>query len=412
MNVPLKAATVVLLTFALALGGALGSADAAGVSGDRTASPAGALDGQTVGPTATASARTWGSKTAGRAVVVIEGGGSAHPYTTPWRACDDGRPPFVADLVAAGLPVFTAPGFGIASTSTDGRTGCPRQPPLDVQWNTSGYPTQAGQAVLGFLGYLHAAYGYRTFDLVGYSYGGLVARATVAALQQQPDPASMAPAFSYATAAVRAGIRIPSITTLNSPHLGSPTYDVADNPAAFRRPVAAAWGTQFAEAGMGLVPFEQVGGAGAIHVLKTDGHAKPNPQSWDAKQVGVLDSVALTLIAGDYCGRSCGDANTPPDGEPKGRLRTDGTVPVYSQLMLPCPAACPDPPGSVYLPPGMLPARVVRKTFPTVHSTYDAKRLGLAADLSVAMNAPAIAYLERSLLSRWRAARAPLLPPS
>jgi hypothetical protein len=49
----------------------------------------------------------------------------------------------------------------------------------------------------------------------------------------------------------------------------------------------------------------------------------------------------------------------------------------------------------------MLPARVVRKTFPTVHSTFDTKRLGLAADLSVAMNAPAIAYLERSLLSRW-----------
>jgi pimeloyl-ACP methyl ester carboxylesterase len=407
-----KVSAVALLTLVCALGGAMGSAEATVGSADRSPSLPQALDGQATGVSLVAATRKRGSETAGRAVVVIEGGGSTHPYTTPWRACDGGRAAYVEGLIAAGLPVFTAPGFGIASTSTDGRTGCPRQPPLDVQWNTSSYATQAGQAVLGFLGYLHAAYGYRTFDLVGYSYGGLVARATVAALQQQPDPASMAPAFSYATAAVRAGIRIPSITTINSPHLGSPTYDVAEDPAAFRRPVAAAWGTQFAEAGMGLFSFEHVGGAGAIHVLKTDGHAKPNPQSWDAQQVGVLDDVALTLIAGDYCGRSCGDANTPPDGEPKGRLRTDGTVPVYSQLMLPCPAACPDPPGSVYLPPGMLPARVVRKTFPTVHSTFVTKRLGLAANLSVAMNAPAIGYLERSLLSRWRAARAPLLPPS
>jgi hypothetical protein len=217
---------------------------------------------------------------------------------------------------------------------------------LDVQRNTFGYPTQAGQAVLGFLGYLHAAYGYRTFDLVGYSYGGVVARATVAALKQQAAPASMAPAFSYATAAVRAGIRIPSVTTLNSPHLGSPTYDIASDPRAFYGPVASAWGTQFAEAGMGLVPYGRDGGAGSIHVLKTDAHAKPDPTSWDAQQVGVLDGVALTLIAGNYCGRSCGDANTPPDAEPKGRLRTDGTVPVYSQLMQPCTAACLAPPMS------------------------------------------------------------------
>ena len=359
--------------------------------------------------TADAAGRKRGSETAGRAVVVIEGGGSAHAFTTPWSTCDQGRPAFEEALAASGLPVFTAPGYGLAYGSTDGRTGCPPQPPLDVQWNTSGYPTQAGQAVLGFLGYLHAVYGYRTFDLIGYSYGGIVARATVAALKQQPAAGSMAPAFSYATAAMRAGIRIPSVTTLNTPHLGSPTYDIAANPTLAGQ-VAADWGSQFAAAGRGLIPYERDGGAGSIHVLKTAAHAGPDPTSWDTQQVGVLNGVALTLIAGNYCGRSCGDANTPPDAEPTGRLRTDGTVPVYSQLMLPCTAACLAPPGSVYLPPGLLPGKVVRKTFATVHSTYDSKRLGLSADLSVSMNPAAIAYLRDSVLARWRAARAPLLP--
>jgi hypothetical protein len=38
-----------------------------------------------------------------------------------------------------------------------------------MEWNALGYPTDAGAAVLDYLGYLAATYGYRTFDLVGYS---------------------------------------------------------------------------------------------------------------------------------------------------------------------------------------------------------------------------------------------------
>jgi pimeloyl-ACP methyl ester carboxylesterase len=359
---------------------------------------------------ASASSSALAAATGGRAVIVIEGGGSTHPFTTPWASCDDGRPSYIQELVDSGLPVFTAPGYGNASTSTDRRTGCPPQPPLAVQWNTSGYPTQAGQAVLGLLGYLHATYGYRTFDLIGYSYGGLVARATIAALKERPAAGAFAPGFSYATAAQRADVRIPSLITINSPHLGSPTYDIAGDPRTYFRLVASAWGKQFASAGKGLVPYERDGGAGSIHVLETAAHAKANPTGWDESQVGVLDGVKVTLMAGDYCGRSCGDATTPPDASPTGRLRTDGTVPVYSQLMQVCPRACPAPPGSVYLPPGMLPKGVVRKTFPTVHSRYDALRLGLPAPLSVASNPEAIAYLRETLLARWRAVKAPLLP--
>jgi hypothetical protein len=347
-------------------------------------------------------------QTSGRAVVVFEGGGSAHAFTTSWDACNEGRPAYVQELVDSGFPVFTAPGYGNQYGSTFDRTGCPLQPPLEVQWNTTGYPTQAGQAGLGFLGYLNATYGYTTFDLIGYSYGGLVARATIAALKNQPPADSVAPGFSYARSAVDAGVTIPTLTTMNSPHLGSPTYDIASNPEKFMAPVAKVWGREFANAGVGLAVFESEGGAGAIHVLKTDGHAKPDPTSWDSQQVGALDGVAVTLMAGDYCGRNCGSAKTPPAAKPQGRLRTDGTVPVYSQLILPCTASCPKPPGSVYIPPGMLPDNVVRKVFPTVHSTFDSARLKLPTSLSVAKNPDAISYLKSTVVSAWQSASVPI----
>lgn len=350
-----------------------------------------------------------GSQTSGRAVVVIEGGGSLHPFTTPLAACDGGRAAYVQKLVDSGLPVYTAPGFSNQLSNTFGRTGCPPQPPLEVQWNTTSYPTPAGQAVLGFLGYLNATYGYTTFDLIGYSYGGIVARAAIAALQRQPSAESMAPAFSYARSTVDAGITIPTLTTINTPHLGSPTYDIAFDPAKFTVPVAKAWGRQFAEAGSGLASFERDGGAGAIQVLRTSSHARANPKSWDSQQVGVLDGVALTLVAGNYCGRNCSDAKNPSGSKPQGRLRTDGTVPVYSQLILPCTATCPTPPGSVYIPPGMLPENVVRKTFPTVHSAFVTAQLGLPATLSVANDPAAIAFVNSTTLGAWQSAGVPLM---
>ena len=334
-------------------------------------------------------------QTSKRAVVVIEGGGSPHPFTTPWAACDDGRPTYVQALLDAGLPVFTAPGYGNQFNSTATRSGCPPQPPTDVQWNTSGYPTQGGQAVLGLLGYLHETYGYNTFDLVGYSYGGLIARATIAALKQQAITITAAPGFSYAKIALNAGISIPSLVTINSPHLGAPTYDVAWDPKAYLAKVTKVWGPQYAASGKGLIDYERFGGAGAIQVLRTGAHAKNDPGSWDAQQVGVLDGVKLTLIAGDYCGRLCGDLpENAKLGFPQYPFRTDATVPVYSQLMLPCPLPCRAPPGSVYIPPGMVPEEsVVRRSFPTVHSRFDTKRLKLPSDLSVAENPEAIGFL-------------------
>jgi hypothetical protein len=129
------------------------------------------------------------------------------------------------------------------------------------------------------------------------------------------------------------------------------------------------------------------------------------PPSWDTTQVGVLDGVALTLIAGDYCGFDVcgtdGGGPTPP--------RTDDVVPVYSQLLQPWD---PDtqggpPPKNVYLPPGMVPATgVTRATFPTVHSPYQLKFVDATPETAVINNPPAVEFLVQTVRAAWAAAGA------
>lgn len=347
-----------------------------------------------------------GVDTSGRAVVVVEGGGGTHPYTTPWAACTTPRPYYIQRLLDAGLPTFTAPGYLNTANSTARAEGCPPQPPVEVQWNTQGYPTIAGYALLGFLGYLHETYNYTTFDLVGYSYGGVVSRAAIAALKWPPPANTRAPGFSYAWAAIDAGVTIASLTTMNSPHLGSPAYDIADDPHVLKR-VAKSWGSQFAKAQLDLVEASLTD-AGATQILVTRAH-KADSDAWDRQQVGALDGVALTLMAGDYCGWKCGEAAAKRHGRAKKALRQDGTVPVYSQLMEPCPTPCPKVPGSAYVPAGLVPVGVVRKTFPTLHSTFAAKAYNLPLELSVSMNPAAVDFLVTTVLSHWAAAGAQLL---
>lgn len=159
-----------------------------------------------------------------RAVVVLEGGGTPHPFTTPWDACDGGRPPYIQAMLDAGLPVFTVPARldgGIGPTFR--RTGCPPQPPPTTFWNSLASPEAAGGSALEFLGWLAATYGVTTVDLVGYSFGGVVARGTISALAGAVAAGAAgppgAPGFSYAAYAVSKGLTVPSLTTLNSPQL-------------------------------------------------------------------------------------------------------------------------------------------------------------------------------------------------
>ena len=191
--------------------------------------------------------------------------------------------------------------------------------------------------------------------------------------------------------------------------LGSPAYDVAAAPLTAFSPVAASWGLEYAQLAL---PLAAVGllSSGALEFLVTTSHtaeAAAKGRNWDVTQVGALDGVALTLLAGNFCGPDgCGGSlSTSP--------RTDGTVALYSQLMQECgPPQCGPPPTSVFVPPGLVPAGAVRKVFPTVHSTQVPLELAvlnstaprLPDSLSVVNNPEAISFVVETVAGAWKTA--------
>jgi hypothetical protein len=56
-------------------------------------------------------------------------------------------------------------------------------------------------------------------------------------------------------------------------------------------------------------------------------------------------------------------------------------------------------------------SNVVRKTFPTVHSTFVTNGLNLPTTLSVSRNPAAIAYLVSTVSAQWQAAGIPITTP-
>lgn len=149
--------------------------------------------------------------------------------------------------------------------------------------------------------------------------------------------------------------------------------------------------------------------AGGVQFLVTESHtdaAAASRETWDEKQVGVLDGVAVTLLGGDLCGfAGCEDNGTP------GPPRTDGVVPLYSQLMQPCEAGatCGPPPTSIYIPPGLVPAGTVRAVFPTVHSTFTSRQAALPDVASASVNPASVGFLVKTVVGHWQAAGVPLM---
>ncbi len=301
-----------------------------------------------------------------RAVVVMEGGGSAHAYTTPWQACDDGRAPFIEALLRRGMPTFTAGAHVRLAASTSGKTGCP--PPLDPRYEVpiGEDALSAGAGLARLLGYLHENFGFRTFDLVGYSYGGQVARGAIAAVRAGAVP----------------GVRVASLTTLNSPLEGSYTYDLVAN-VTTDAAVMALVGLD------GLIEARDL----AAFVTDDDGALRGNlvtsvyrgPNNWNLAQVGALDGIAVTLIGGNYMG-----------GGSTGLVENDGAVALYSQLLL-----------SADVPPGLLPPGTVRHIFPTMHSVFSAIIRGLPLNLSASSFLPSVAAVVDAVAGHWAAEGVP-----
>ena len=150
------------------------------------------------------------------AVVLVSGFTTQTPFSTSAAGCAGkegptwGPPGIVAStLKAAGLNVFTAPIANGGGAPPAPCTG-PGQatPPQSAVINSNGDVNDNGAALAQFLAFLRSSYGVTSVQLVGHSDGGLWSRSAIT-----QDSAY-------------AGVSIPSLTTLGTPHTGSFAADL------------------------------------------------------------------------------------------------------------------------------------------------------------------------------------------
>lgn len=279
-----------------------------------------------------------------RAVVLVSGGSSISPFTTPEAACGEGLAAGNTDtflregLLAAGFRVFTAPscpGGGVVTEDPgwSGFASVPEALPAELTVDSVGDLDNAGASLARFLGFLAERYGCTEFDLVCHSMGGLFSRSAIRQLGEAGSP-----------------LAVRTLTAIGTPWTGSfpADHNLGD------LPLSAAGGDPRME--HLLVEFaRQVqefpdGGAKeqvtAAYLAGADG--------WNARQAGVLNTVMVTLIGGAVFSLDGGSPRMWP---------SDGLVSLASSLALDVPSA-------------VLP-QAQRHTFPDGHSIFLCDQFGL-----------------------------------
>lgn len=280
---------------------------------------------------------------ADRAVVIVAGGAASSPFTTPDAVCRARLPAgntatFLREgLLAAGHQVFSAPatlGPGTADADLDwqGFADPPEVLPANVTVNSVGTIDAAGASLARFLGLLAERYGYRTFDLVGHSMGGLFSRAALGVLR---DEAS--------------ALTVRTLTTIGTPWTGSFPADYVAGDLT----LDSLGGDGRIEAVLlGFAKEVAAFPSGGVVTQVTRGYLA-GPGGWNARQAGILDGPRVTLIGGDAF-RAVGDRQVWP---------SDGLVSLDSALAADVPAS-------------VLPERTAH-TFEDVHSIFFAEQFGL-----------------------------------
>ncbi len=158
--------------------------------------------------------------TGATAVVLVSGFTTTTPFTTPRAQCrgtyargltwtyDGGR------YAAAGYNVYTAPvndGAGAVIPDPPLFSGCAAQLPASMTINSRGDIYANARALASFVAYLHSRYRVSSARIVAHSYGGLWTRGALR-LASGSFP----------------GVRVLSITTLGTPHLGSFLADIGE----------------------------------------------------------------------------------------------------------------------------------------------------------------------------------------
>jgi hypothetical protein len=213
-----------------------------------------------------------------RAAVVVSGGGSISPFTTPDAACAVGLPAGSTDtalraaLLDAGIETYTAPvaaggGQAIEDRGLGGFAEPPVALPIDMTIDSVGEIEASAGKLARFLGHLNAEYGVREIDIVAHSLGGVISRS----------------AHMQMTAA-GAPMRIISLTSIGTPWLGSFVRHYDRDTMPMPEPAAS-----FAFSLMGHI--RQGGGL----VAQADA-----PPVWASGKEHGLDGLSLTRIAGTY----------------------------------------------------------------------------------------------------------------
>ena len=242
--------------------------------------------GAAVASPAGASGKSQRSVPKSHAVVLMSGGASNAPFTTPTSACGVGFPAgdavseFRRSLLAAGDHPFSAPAQpgGGAQTSPEGwgaYSDCPPALPAHYTVDTVGPITQQGRTLALFVTYLHRKYGIDSVDF------GLFSRGAIKTLQDQSSP-----------------VKVRSLTTVGTPWSGSYAADAAAGDAppdlCAGQALCDAVLAEFAKAvGMST----SVGAGQQVTRRYLDG--TPGHPGWN-RQGRALAKIPVTAIGGDY----------------------------------------------------------------------------------------------------------------
>lgn len=229
-----------------------------------------------------------------RAVVIMSGGGAISPFTTPTEACSDEEGFYSAGnsdtalrdyLLAQGKQVYTAPAmlpWGTVAepdpTTFAPFKDCPIVLPESMTVMSGGDIDAAGEKLARLVNYLHDEYGVTDVDFVGHSNGGLFSRAATRILKQTDAP-----------------VTVRSLTMIGTPNQGNvPSgysvgeYDKADC-------MGQLFCEQFNESWLTYAAQEDLGLNREDTIKYLDG-----PPGWNNAQVGYLDGIPVTLMAGTY----------------------------------------------------------------------------------------------------------------
>lgn len=287
------------------------------------------------------------------AVVLVSGGDTQTPYTTPTEACSRGlaagqtHTALREALLAAGHAVFTAPsmnGPGQVHASGEGFDDFGDGPdplPAKLTVNSVGPIDTGGRHLAAFVSFLRERFGIRSIHLVGHSMGGMFSRSAIRQLRAQSAP-----------------VEVRSLTTLGTPWRGCIIADVVTG--VEDETLLADQRTAVESAALLKQAAEQRPGGLIDEVTVRFIEGEGQRGSWNAEQAGVLDGIPITVIGGDYCSLAGGDPRLWPN---------DSLVATYSQV-------------ADGLDPAIAPA-ISRVTFPTVHSLTYTSLLGLAHEAAM-----------------------------